>query len=373
VEQAEAWAGSNWVNLGSELDDFGTTAAVIESLDLVICVDTSVAHLAGAMAKPVWVLLAKPSDFRWMEDREDSPWYPTMRLFRQKERGVWSDVIERVREALMEQVRSGSPALWVKKPFVALKPALPQNWIAGVTKLPGHRPGFSAVAETRGGLLQYLPDEPFVGDALAWYGEYLQLQIDFLERVVVPGSTVLEVGAGIGAHALALAQMVGAEGHLMLYEDDAGKRRILGQNLGLHKISQVTVMRRRLGQQREVESGERERPEQETLDDLQLERLDWIKINDSGRLEGVIGGGSETLWRLRPKLMLSGMDQMHVKQLAITVKDYGYRCWENDTPLYNPENFNRRESSIFGSQFVPMLLAIPEEIDIDIDLELPEI
>jgi tetratricopeptide (TPR) repeat protein len=84
------------VHFGDELNTFADTAAVIANLDLVISVDTSVAHLAGALAKPVWVLLPFLPDFRWLLDREDSPWYPTARLFRQQAPGDWSGVISRV-------------------------------------------------------------------------------------------------------------------------------------------------------------------------------------------------------------------------------------------------------------------------------------
>jgi tetratricopeptide (TPR) repeat protein len=84
------------VHFGDELNTFADTAAVIANLDLVISADTSVAHLAGALAKPVWVLLPFLPDFRWLLDREDSPWYPTARLFRQQAPGDWSGVISRV-------------------------------------------------------------------------------------------------------------------------------------------------------------------------------------------------------------------------------------------------------------------------------------
>jgi tetratricopeptide (TPR) repeat protein len=87
-------------DLTHKLTDFADTAAVIANLDLVITVDTAVAHLAGAMGKPVWVLLPFVPDWRWMMDREDSPWYPTMRLFRQKAAGQWDEVIERVVDCL---------------------------------------------------------------------------------------------------------------------------------------------------------------------------------------------------------------------------------------------------------------------------------
>lgn len=88
------------INLDEQLQDFADTAGAIGQLDLVITVDTAVAHLAGAMAKPVWVLLPFAPNWRWMLDSEDSPWYPTMRLFRQQEPGDWRSVFGKVASAL---------------------------------------------------------------------------------------------------------------------------------------------------------------------------------------------------------------------------------------------------------------------------------
>ena len=88
------------VDLGPELSDFGDTAAVMERLDLVISVDTASAHLAGALGRPVWVMLGYAADWRYLLDREDSPWYPTMRLFRQEKPGDWLSVTRRVAEEL---------------------------------------------------------------------------------------------------------------------------------------------------------------------------------------------------------------------------------------------------------------------------------
>ena len=85
---------------GQELKDFSDTAAIIENLDLVISVDTSTVHLAGALGKPVWVLLPFVPDWRWLLDRDDSPWYPTARLFRQTDRRDWDTVLAQVRSEL---------------------------------------------------------------------------------------------------------------------------------------------------------------------------------------------------------------------------------------------------------------------------------
>jgi tetratricopeptide (TPR) repeat protein len=86
----------NIVDVRAELTDFADTAALIANLDLVVTVDTAVAHLAGAMGRPVWILLPRVPDFRWLIDRADSPWYPSARLYRQTRAGEWDEVIARV-------------------------------------------------------------------------------------------------------------------------------------------------------------------------------------------------------------------------------------------------------------------------------------
>jgi ADP-heptose:LPS heptosyltransferase len=92
-QDREALARTPLRDLTYDLNDFSETAALISHMDVVISVDTSVAHLAGALGKPVWVLLPHHPDFRWLRDRKDSPWYPTAKLFRQSGHGAWGDVI----------------------------------------------------------------------------------------------------------------------------------------------------------------------------------------------------------------------------------------------------------------------------------------
>lgn len=97
-----ALAASDVVCFDDALTDFADTAALIDALDGVISVDTSVAHLAGAVGRPVWILLPRAPDWRWLLERDDSPWYPNARLFRQARPGDWPAVIERVGNALLE-------------------------------------------------------------------------------------------------------------------------------------------------------------------------------------------------------------------------------------------------------------------------------
>jgi Flp pilus assembly protein TadD len=107
LQAGRAAADAPVLDWGGELRDFADTAAAVGALDLLVCVDTSIAHLAGALGRPCWVLLPQHrTDWRWLRERDDSPWYPIgMRLFRQPARGAWSPVVDAVRNALEQRVQ----------------------------------------------------------------------------------------------------------------------------------------------------------------------------------------------------------------------------------------------------------------------------
>jgi hypothetical protein len=104
-DQAQAQLQSKLIQYGSELD-FPNTAALIENLDIVVSVDTSLAHLSGAQGKPVALMLTHVPDWRWLLHREDTPWYGTMRLFRQPKLGDWNSVVNAVVESLLPHTKS---------------------------------------------------------------------------------------------------------------------------------------------------------------------------------------------------------------------------------------------------------------------------
>ncbi len=357
--QLDSWrAAMPLVDFGPDLRDFADTAAVISELDLVISVDTSVAHLAGALGKPVWVMVPTPPEWRWLEHREDSPWYPTMRLFRQTHQGEWSDVVERLKDALDAAARNHR-AIAAATPTRqgAERVAAP---LRPVTEFGQWRtPGLSAVAETRVGIVQYWPDQPLIGRSIELYGEYLQRQFELLARIIAPGSTVLEVGAGVGIHTLFLASRIGPEGHLLLYEDDALRRQALQHNLRSNGFGNFTLMTRRLGTGDDVD----------TIDELRLERLQWIKASEDGCARAILEPAADTLWRLRPGLFLAMRDDAELTDIAARVRDFGYRCFRVETPLFNPDNFNRRESDAFAGRTALVLLAIPEEATLDLAMD----
>ncbi|MGY0575965.1 glycosyltransferase family 9 protein [Bradyrhizobium sp. RDM12] len=111
------------LDLTEQLSGFGETAALVSCLDLVISVDTSVVHLAGALGAPVWAMLPFNPVWRWLLNRDDSPWYQSMKLFRQPKRGDWGSVVDKVRgelEALVSTRRSRDKAQDAPEPALAL-------------------------------------------------------------------------------------------------------------------------------------------------------------------------------------------------------------------------------------------------------------
>ena len=103
-DRAALEANTGVARIGEAVRDFADVAAIIDQLDLVITVDTAIAHLAGALGKPVWILLRFAGDWRWFTGRDDSPWYPTARLFRQKAAGEWHPVIASVKALLQQRL-----------------------------------------------------------------------------------------------------------------------------------------------------------------------------------------------------------------------------------------------------------------------------
>jgi Flp pilus assembly protein TadD len=102
-QAGEYYGRAPLINVGAEIQDYDDTMAILENLERLVTVDTSVAHLAGAMGRPVWIMLPRAPDWRWLLEREDSPWYPTVRLFRQTQVRRWDDVAQRIAAALRQE------------------------------------------------------------------------------------------------------------------------------------------------------------------------------------------------------------------------------------------------------------------------------
>ena len=178
------------IDLAPQLLDFRDTAAAIDALDLVITVDTSVAHLAGALGRETWLLLPHVPDFRWMLDRSDSPWYPTMRLFRQAAPGDWSGIFEDVKRALAERIarhrRSTAERSGATAPVVTL---------SSVTRVPDGRPRFDLWAP-----LAFLADTARFAEyesELVGSGHDLAVRT-FVDEWLAAGDVLIDLQPGLG-------------------------------------------------------------------------------------------------------------------------------------------------------------------------------
>jgi tetratricopeptide (TPR) repeat protein len=373
-----ASSGFALVDLGQHFVDFCDTAAAISHLDLVISVDTSVAHLAGALAKPVWIMVADPCDWRWQICDEYTPWYPTMRIFRQHERDNWDGVVD----AIANQLREAAGVRG--RTSFALDASTRDRMTAHSNQDCVHQvSGFNhtlqeahpwRVDETRYGIVQYPSRPEGIAESLRYYGEYAHLQMQTIARFVRPGSWVLEADAGFGMATLFLAEAVGSNGHVLAFEADRLLAQIARQNLSANRVHNVTFLSRKLKEQPARGHSPHGPPpetvvETDTIDGLRLSQLDWVFINDASRCRSILTGAESTLWARRPWLWIGGASPDDLGEADSIAHTYGYAVRTVKTPLFNPENYNRRTDDLFAGRGTMAMLLIPEEIDIDIELE----
>jgi len=332
----------DWLSVGPESDDLEDAAAIVAGLDLVITVDTAIAHLGGVMGKTVWMLVADPPDFRWGLEGEATPWYPTLRLFRQPVPGDWVTPVTRMADAL--RAWAGDPAS-VAPPRAAARGPIVETRI----------PHLARALPTRHGFVQYDPDEPRVGRSIERYGEWLQDALDAALASTRPGATVVIASPGIGMHAIPLARGLGDDGHLMLFEPRAPIRRMLAHNLAANGIGNATLLPRALGAVPGTDA--------DAIDGLALARVDGLKLESGSDADAIVEGASETLWRCRPWVAIACDDEPTLARRAARLRESGYRPFALRSPLHRRDNFAQRDEDAFGGQVALTLIALPEEAD----------
>ena len=223
----------NLINLDAELQDFADTAGAIAQLDLVITVDTAVAHLAGALGKQVWVLLPFVPDWRWMLDREDTPWYPTMRLFRQSQTKDWSKVFMAVREVLelWKSQQSHSAA-------VEILTDLEEQELTNRALLAYEEGNLTAAAQLCREIISAKPENSealHLLGAIAHINGNVDESVDYFRQVLQLQPDYVEAHCNLGLVFRQAGKLTEAIGHyqqaLALKPEDPGIHRSLGQGM----------------------------------------------------------------------------------------------------------------------------------------------
>jgi FkbM family methyltransferase len=370
VEQLAEIAGQfEVVDFGDRLDEahgaFMDSAALMKNLDLVVTLDTSLAHLAGALGVPVGVALPLYSDWRWLRDRDDSPWYPTMRLFRQTRQGDWAGVFEQIAGAVREGLDRMTPASKAR---------------------PGNK-----VTRCRHGTMVYPPHDRYVGRSLELYGEFSESEVALFRGLVRPGDTVLDVGANVGAHTLPLARLVGSGGRVVAFEPQRLLFYCLCANVVLNDLTNVDCRHAAVGQT----SGTLDVPELDytveenfggvglgggrpagpsypvplvRIDDVPLDRCDLMKIDVEGMEREVLAGAVATIRRHRPFLYVEDDRHDRSAELRALLCSLGYELYRHHPPLFNPANFFGRPENVFGNIVSGNLYGHPSDRPLGIDL-----
>lgn len=327
------------LELGPHLNNFAETAAVLQQLDLVIMTDSAVAHLAGSLGVPVWNLLSYRPYWLYLSERDDTPWYPSMRLFRQPKPGDWDSVFEAARQELA--------ALAARKPRAI--------------------PCIKAV-EGRWGRCHYFEKDQYIGASLEQYGEYSPDETEFIIALAERAGRkiVLDIGANIGTMTQALEQ---SGFTVEAFEPEPGIFKLLTMNIKgkAHNVA--------LGSQPGITAMPKVRYDQpynfgglacgtgsrmrglirvpvKTLDEYTFENVGLMKIDVEGYEEEVLRGARETIRRCRPVLYLEDDRAEKSASLRALLRELGYTHEAHHPSLYRAKNFFGKGENIWCSNLV---------------------
>lgn len=242
-------------------------------------------------------------------------------------------------------------------------------------------PIFNLVAQTRHGSMVYNLNDHYVGRSIAAYGEFSEGEMTIFRQIVSSGDVIIEAGANIGAHTVALSHLVGNAGGVIAFEPQRIVFQTLCANLALNQCINVIALQKGVSDQAAVmlapspdpcrennfgglalsESGKGEPVEVVAIDSLRLERCNLIKADVEGMEAHVIRGARETIRRFRPRLYLENDREEKSPQLIELLLSMNYRLWWHTPPLFNPENFARNPVNVFGGTVSINLLCQPKE------------
>ena len=348
--------------LGDDVDTasgpFMDTAAVMKNLDLVITSDTAVAHLAGALGVPVWMALTLVPDWRWFLKREDSPWYTSLRLFRQEQPGDWGAVFRKIAATLL-----------VERPGLKMKS--PEEYRLADGDMNRLIPG-------RHGLTLYNKHDKYIGRSLELYGEFSQLEVELFGQVIRPGWHVVEAGANIGVHTVPLARLVGDSGQVHAFEPQRVVFQTLCANVALAGLTNVRCHHAAVGElageivipaidyRQENNFGglglgefkQGEKVPLITIDSLKLTACHFLKADVEGMELAVLRGARATIEKFRPILYVENDRQDKSAPLIQQIRELGYKLYWHRPPLFNPGNYFENHANAFGTVISLNMLCI---------------
>ncbi|MBP88912.1 MAG: hypothetical protein CMJ64_19725 [Planctomycetaceae bacterium] len=376
--------GIEIIEFGEGLDagagPFMDTAAIMKNLDLMVTSDTSVPHLSGALGVPSWVALSLSPDWRWFLEREDSPWYPTMRLFRQKTLADWGDVFDRIANELASQVGVERPprVVPVSDGFADTNAGEQPETTSRILET-----GFNCLKQTRHGYMLFNQNDMYIGRSFDEYGEFSEGEIDMFRRIVGEGDIVVEAGGNIGAHTVALAKLVGQQGRVYTFEPQRIVFQALCANIALNSLSNVEAQNVAVGAAPaeivvpdlspdnetnfgglglgEYETGEKRAVI--TLDSLGLDRCRLLKIDVEGMELGVLQGAGQLIRECQPIMYIENDREDRSAALIEHIGGLGYRMFWHSPPMYREGNYFGNEKNAFGRIVSVNMLCVHKDED----------
>jgi FkbM family methyltransferase len=362
----------NLLPLGDEIQNFADTAAIIANLDVVISIDSAVAHLAGAMGARTWLLLPANPDYRWMLERTDSPWYPTMQLWRQATLGDWHSTLGQVEQAL--RLETGETGVGIAAPgFARCMPlAGPQRLMSG-----------------RHGWFVYNHHDQYVGQALEHYGEYGEHEVQWFGRILqgFADCDVIEVGANIGSQTVALCRMAR---RVFALEPQPTVFQTLCANVALNAIRNCqaypmaagevagTLKVPPVGYDRSGNFGGISLQADGAGTPVQVVALDeflaklvpdlrvrLIKVDVEGMERAVLRGARQLIARDRPLLYVENDRIEQSEALILCMREMGYRLYWHCPLLFNSQNFFGNADNIYQGIAAFNMLGVPQELEFE--------
>jgi FkbM family methyltransferase len=357
-------------------DAFIDTAAIMSNLDLIITSDTSIAHLAGALGRPTWVALKHVPDWRWLLDRQDSPWYPTARLFRQKTAGDWSSVFSTIEQDL----RAALGLEHIQRPIgEAGANSDAAQKAAAADRRPLLEGANLRLKRCKHGAMMFYGNDEFIGRSLDLYGEFSEGEMELFHAYLRPGMTVVDVGANIGVHTVYFANAVGPSGHVLAFEPQRILYQILCGNVALNQHTNVVALNAGLGTQSGtilvprvdyarrgnfggLSLGKSEKGDEvplRTLDSCSLNACHLIKIDVEGMELAVLEGAVAVLDEHKPLLYVENDRAENSKALIAWLLNRDYRLYWHVPPMFNAKNYFGESQNVFGKIVSINMLCIP--------------